>query len=283
MGTRRAGLRGLGLLLVMVASVSGTAVAAPLRTRGGALPTSSTVVDSRFVTAVQLDDGALRVEPAPRSDRATITQAQAATEIWASPSLGGRRVESLGLGLVTIAVPSRTVPRVTDLLAWVGFAKAGPIFCPEARPKGPAVDASSLPSSGWAAVVVGADSGSPAVAYTARSAPCGSVSPASLTKAIEVVSVPWVEVGVNGQVVSVEATFPPCGEHSGNASGGSATSITISVQAMVSDVHRDCGGPKVVPESVRVGPIPSPGAPPPLFTSRTVIVHAVVGPISQTA
>ena len=55
-----------------------------------------------------------------------------------------------------------------------------------------------LASAGDAAVVVGDARGSPAVVYKARSAPCDSVVASSLTRATEVLSVPWVPLGPVG-------------------------------------------------------------------------------------
>ena len=94
----------------------------------------------------------------------------------------GSRLEALGYGLVTISLRTIGVPHITKLPAWVGFAKAsGFAGCPEESATSTSIPASSgtdLASSGYAAVVIGAAHGSPAVAFTAPSLFCGAVQPA---------------------------------------------------------------------------------------------------------
>ena len=165
----------------------------------------------------------------PAIDR-TSSQAQAAQEIWASPVLQSRTEGPLGYGLVTISLRVKGVPHVTKLPAWVGFAKSsGMANCPEESPTSSSTSTSAglsgkdLPSSGYAVVVIGAGHGSPAVTYTAPSLFCGSVQPAALALATEVVSVPWQAVtGVENESLEVRASLPACGQLEGISSGGSA-------------------------------------------------------------
>ncbi len=296
--------KGTGLVmvtaLVMVAALTtalvttpdpGIAAAATAASHGAvhraaSLPGPADVVRGRFVAPVALDGGVLEVVPAPAGDRPVVSEKQAAQEIWASPVLQSRTQEPLGYGLVTISLRALGVPHITKLPAWVGFAKSsGFAGCPEepasttSNPVG--VSGEDLLSSGYAAVVIGAAHGSPAVAFTAPSLVCGSVQPAALALASEVISVPWQALtGVENDSIRLRASLPACGSFEGIASGGSAKVITITVTALVPDVHGRCDGTSDVTQTVAMGPIGNPpGAPPPLVTASTIIRHGSLGPM----
>ncbi len=282
------------LAALATASVPGIAAAATRASQGAvnraaSLPGPGDVVRGRFVAPVALDAGTLEVVPAPAGDRPHVPEAQAAQEIWASPVLQSRTQGPLGYGLVTISLRVKGVPHVTKLPAWVGFAKSsGMANCPEESPTTAGTSTSTsaglsgkdLPSSGYAVVVIGAAHGSPAVTYTAPSLFCGSVQPAALALATEVVSVPWQAVtGVENESFEVRASLPACGQLEGISSGGSAKVTTVTVAAVVPDAHGRCNGTSDVTQTVALGPVDNPpGAPPPLVTASTVIRHGPLGP-----
>ncbi len=206
-----------------------------------------------------------------------------ATQIWATSQILGYRPQALGFGVVTITKHAPGVPPITRLPAWVGFATVSGIAfsCPSMvlRPHAPAI----VPpvSAGDAAVVVGVARGSPAVVYKARSAPCDTLLPSSLTRASEAFSIPWVPLGpITGELLRVEAVLPVCGSYAGTASGGSAAAMTVTLYAVVPEGEpgSHCGGGRVVSETILLGPGPVPGAPPPLVSPSTSILHGATGP-----
>jgi len=279
-------------MALVTTSGPGVAAAATRASRAinpaDSLPRSADVVRGRFVAPVSLDAGAFKVVPAPAGDRPLVSQAQAAKEIWASPVLQSRQVEALGYGLVTISLRTIGLPRITKLPAWVGFAKSsGFAGCPEESATSTSIPASSgtdLASSDYAAVVIGAAHGSPAVAFTAPSLFCGAVQPATLAQATEVLSVPWKELtGLENQSIQVRASLPACARFEGITSSGSTKVTTITVAAVLPDVHGRCNGASDITETVALGPSGNPpNAPPPLVTSSTLLRHGSLGP-SQLA
>ena len=288
--------RGAVLFAVAVAVSVAVSVAVPVvagataRVSGGAvsrvasLPRPADVVRGRFVASASLNGGVLEVSPAPAGDHPLVSEERAAQEIWASPVLQGDQQGPLGYGLVTISFRARGVPHVTRLRAWVGFARSSDVaFCPEKSPSSTSnpqkLSGQALSSSGYAAVVVGAKNGSPAVTYKAPSMFCGSVQPAALALASEIVSVPWQALtGVANQSIQLRVTLPACASLEGIASGGSAKVTTITVTAVVPDVHGRCDGTSDVTQTVALGPVGNPGAPPPLVTASTIIRHGPLGP-----
>jgi hypothetical protein len=249
------------------------------------LPRPADVVRGRFVAPVALDGGALTVVPAPADDRPTVSREQAAQEIWASPVLQDHAQGPLGYGLATISLRVKGVPHVTRLAAWVGFARSPEIAnCPDEPPSAAghpdALSGQALASSGYAAVVIGAAHGSPAVAYAAPGVLCDHRQPATLAPATEVVSVPWQALtGLENESIRVRVSLPACATLGGISSGGSAQVSTITVDAVVPDVHGRCAGASDITETVALGPIGHPpGAPPPLVSASTVIRHGTIGP-----
>src|ERR1019366_5192276 len=182
------------VLVVIVAYVVGTSVASQSRDASAATrplasdkanlaraftaPTFASVASSgRFTKSVALDHGVFSVVPPGRGTRPRITSKKAAAMIWASPKVQGAQAGPLGYGMVTVTLRRQGVPRITRLLAWVGFARhIASYSCPEQSSAAPPLPA--LPSDGYSAVVIGAVHGSPAVVYTARSSVCGSLQPA---------------------------------------------------------------------------------------------------------
>jgi hypothetical protein len=260
---------------------AGAASASPAEP-GGSTPTANSVSHQRYVVPVELDRGALRVVPAPKNSRPTMSLAAARELMRANTSTISYRSVVLGYGVVTIATHASGVPHVTSLAAWVGFSKEfAAINCPMMRVQtGTSTTAlPSLPSAGYAAFVVGAAHGSPAVTYVATAAPCGNVARASLSNASEEISIPWQALGpIQNGSLSVRTTIPPCGIFASTSSGGSAQSTTITVTAVVPDVHGHCHGPQSVTESVFISPEGDPGAPPPIVTAQTRLLHGPLGP-----
>jgi hypothetical protein len=286
-------LMSAGVVTALATASSPGMAAAATPTLGGvqraaSLPGPADVVRGRFVEPVLLDGGVLRVVPAPAGDRPLVSKAQAAQKIWASPVLQSRQQGPLGYGLVTISLRAKGVPRVTRLLAWVGFARSSELAnCPmeaSGSTAQPGLSGPALTSNGYAAVVIGAAHGSPAVAYAAPSVLCGSVQAASLTQASEVVSVPWRAVtGLVNESIRVRVSMPACARVEGTSSGGSAKVSTITVDAIVPDVHGPCAGASHITETVLLGPADNPpGAPPPLVSASTIIRHGRLGPSVTT-
>jgi hypothetical protein len=275
---------------VRVARLSATADAVTAASRSASLPRAADVARGRFVASVALDTGALTVVPASAHDRPTLSETKAAEKIWASPVFAGHQKGPLGYGLVTISRQAKGVARITRLPAWIGFAQSrSGEACPAETPSSSAPSlpaAASFPSSGYAAVVIGAATGAPAVTYTARSLVCTSVQPAAVAKATEVESARWRALSplTNG-AFTLRATVPACGTLEGTGSEGSAQSVTVTVDVTVPDVPAHCTGVHTVTQPESLGPpegAPNPG-PASLITSATVIQHARVGPISQVA
>jgi hypothetical protein len=252
------------------------------------LPRPADVVRGRFVASASLNGGVLEVSPAPAGDHPLVSEERAAQEIWASPVLQDHQMGPLGYGVVTISLRVLGVPHITKLPAWVGFAKSSELVaCPEepasststSNPLGPSGE--DLLSSGYAAVVIGVAHGSPAVTYTAPSLFCGSVQAAALAPATEIVSVPWQALtGVENDSIQLRASLPACGTFESITASGGAKETTITVSAVVPDVHGRCDGASTTTQSVALGPIGNPpGAPPPLVTASTVIRHGSLGPM----
>ncbi len=244
-------------------------------------PVTPRVVDGRFVSVVELDDRAFTVRPAPRRLQPKSDAGPVEAQVWATGQIMSYRPQAFGFGLVTIRARRAGVPTIRNLPAWVGLATdAGVAFgCPMMR-VAPRPPRPALTSPGEAAVVVGAATGVPALVYVARSDPCGSVDPARLTRAMEELSIPWSATGpVTDQVLPIQAALPACGSVVGISSGGSASAMTVTVDAAVPEGTplRSCAPAHVMDETVTLGPVEDPGAPPPLVGPSTQILHGPIG------
>jgi len=254
--------------------------------RAPSLPVEASVTNGRFISPVQLDNGTLVVEPPGPGEHATLLETEAATKIWASPTLAGYHAGPLGFGIATITLHRAGVPTVASLPAWVGFAVASLPHCPaESVPSGPTTTQPVPPSNGYAAIVLSAATGSPAVAYTARSSSCGFPPTGPVvTSASVVVSIPWALLGTvqaGQRQLAVRASVPSCGTYAGAHASGTAKSLTITLSAVVPDVEHGCQGSQSVMETIQVGPPNTPGAPPPLMSTSTLIEHGPLGAIRQ--
>jgi hypothetical protein len=89
--------------------------------------------------------------------------------------------------------------------------------------------------------------------------------------------------GVENDSIQLRASLPACGSFESITSSGGAKVTTITVSAVVPDVHGRCDGAGTTTQSVALGPIGNPpGAPPPLVTASTVIRHGSLGPMRLT-
>jgi len=284
--TVRAALGLAAIALAAIAPIPPISGAAPLSTNSSNHrfdPARAKVVHDRYVSTVELDGGVVTIRPAPERMRPRTNEAGVETQIWATSQVTSYRPQAIGFGLVTITEHAAGVPTVRNLPAWVGLASVAQIAfsCP-AMTVPPHQPDPPLLTPGDAAVVVGDAQGGPAVVYRARSAPCVSVVAASLTNALEAVSVPWTALGpVVSELLNVRAAVPACSGIGGIGTGGSASAMTVTVYALVpeSPVAMSCVPRRFVDETVALGPGNSPGAPPPLVTSTTKILHGVTGPV----
>jgi hypothetical protein len=250
-------------------------------------PVTPRIVDGRFASVVELDGGAVTVRPSPRRLHPTSDASRIEAQVWSTGQIMGFRRQSFGFGLVTIRSRRAGIPRVRNLPAWVGLATdAGfAVSCPMMRAtSGGTVPPAQpvLTSPGEAAVIIGSATGAPALVYRARSEPCGSVVPATLTEALQRLSIPWMETGpVTGQLLSVTAILPKCGSFEGISSGGSASAMTVTLYAVVPEAPpaRSCAPAHVIDETVPLGPIADPDAPPPLVGPHTQILHGTIGSV----
>jgi hypothetical protein len=115
---------------------------------------------------------------------------------------------------------------------------------------------------------------------------CGSVQPPALAVATQTISVPWhAATGAETNSVLVRASLPACGhlqgiESQGIDSSGSANVWTITVDAVVPDVHGRCAGTRSIAQRVVLEPGGTTGAPPPLVSAASVR-HGRLGPSVQ--
>jgi hypothetical protein len=286
---RSTGVAAIAVAAIALASVGpthSTGDAAPLSPHGSKHrldPSRARVAHDRYVSTVELDGGVVTIRPAPKDLRPKTSEAGAETQIWATSQVMSYRVQALGFGLVTITHHAAGVPEVRNLPAWVGLATVAQISfsCPAMTAPPPRSDP-ALPTPGDAAVVLADARGGPDVVYRARSAPCGSVEAASQTNALEAISVPWTALGpVVSELLNVRAAVPACGGIEGIGSGGSASAMTVTIYALVpeSSVAMSCVPRRFVDRTVVLGPGSTPGAPPPLVTSSTQILHGATGPV----
>jgi hypothetical protein len=85
---------------------------------------------------------------------------------------------------------------------------------------------------------------------------------------------------VENESIQVRVSLPACGSLEGIAGSGSAKVSTITVTAVVPDVHGRCDGISDITQTVALGPVDSPpDAPPPLVSASTIIRHGRLGPM----
>ncbi len=272
------------LVATLMSSSAGAASQIDTSHRFG--PGQARVVNSRYASTVKIDGGVVTVRPPAAHLHTWSSEAAVETKAWATENVMGYRAVTFGLGRVTITQNALGVPHVENLLAWVGlvYVNGATFSCPMMRSGSDPVKlpSLSLPSNGYAAVIIGDKPGSPAVVYKARSEACGRVDTSSLANAREAVSVPWIPNGILvSEVMNVQVSVPPCAGIGGVSTGGSATAMTITVYALVpeSPVAVSCVPNRVVNQTVTLGPGSTPDAPPPLVSSSTHLLHGDLGPV----
>jgi len=221
-----------------------TTTAAPKGTTSTSTSTSTTKGTTTSTTSPTSPRGVTT------TSGATATSEAGSTTTTASPGT-----------TATTAPASSLLPRYDDRLAWVGIAwGAG---CP-GHPQGTAL------GTRYVVVVLDAQTGRSALAYTSRSAPAcgGPVQPPSVTLPTELVSVPWQAVGPTSTAVRV--TIPACATFFG------WTDVTGPGTAPIQVVAREpfdpaCGSSASIVEVV--------GNVVPLGKVQAQIPHAVLGPV----
>jgi hypothetical protein len=237
------------------------------------LPRPGSVVAGRYVGTVRLDDGTLTVTPPPSGARPTVSRAAAQTEFTADAQLSGYHRVAFGYGVVSVSAHGHGTTPITRLPAWIGFARTVAVYhCPAQTGSEPPPGSPPL-SNGYAAVVIGAAHGAPAVTYVARSERCTALVPTAVSPASEEVSVPWHAAGPleNGAIEAV-TSLPPCGSFSTISAGGTASAVTVTLAALVPDQRRHCHGRTTVTEKVVLNPLGGTG---------TAIRHGRLGPETE--
>jgi hypothetical protein len=236
---RAAVLAAVVFLAAVSLSACGGGEARGVHTSTTAASLSNAVFAGRFTRTVQLDNGVLRVQPAPANLHPVIPENAAATKIWGSARLENFEALALGFGLVTITIRRSGVPVVLALPAWIGFAKAGPILCPLEQGAAPRV---LPPSNGLAAVVIGGKDGLPAVVYSARTSECGlPPSGPSVAVADEVLSLAWSPVSpLRDGSLTVRYFQPTCARAESQSESGNPTSTTLTIEVEVPDMPEKC-------------------------------------------
>ena len=258
----------------MIAALAFGDQAATLPSPSGApgLPTQSSVVGDRFVSDVELDNGAFSVQPAPIDTVPVVSKADAEKLLFASPLFQGKTAGVLGFGLVTSQVSQHGVPTYQSDPGWIAFGWGGATNCPmETAPPSPA----ALPSSGYVAVALIEGAGGGDLSYEARSDPCGlGVAGPSVQPATYIESVVWTQDGqVTGSSVQITYTLPACGKLAGYEADGSGDTDTLSVSAEVPDSPGNCSSPSPVTDVVQLSPAGG--------TTITTVHHAPTGLVRQ--
>jgi hypothetical protein len=212
------------------------------------LPTQSSVVDDRFVSVVELDGGALSVQPAPIDTVPVISKADAEKLLFASPLFQGKSAGVIGFGLVTSQVSQHGVPTYQADPGWIAFGWGGTTNCPmETAPPSPA----DLPSGGYVAVALIEGAGGGDISYQARSDTCGTISGPTVRPATHIESVAWT---ANGQVTAgnlqITYTPPACAGPATYSAAGQGDTVTLSVEVELPNTPSSCSSPAPITDNV---------------------------------
>jgi hypothetical protein len=212
------------------------------------LPTESSVVDDRFVSVVQLDGGALSVQPAPIDTVPVISKADAEKLLFASPLLQGKSAGVIGFGLVTSQVSQHGVPTYQADPGWIAFGWGGATNCPmETAPPSPA----DLPSGGYVAVALIEGAGGGDISYQARSDTCGTISGPTVRPATHIESVAWTANGqVTGGNLQITYTPPACAGPATYSAAGQGDTVTLSVEVELPNTPSSCSSPAPITDNV---------------------------------
>ena len=207
---------------------------------GAVTPTADSVVDGRFVVPVQLDDGSLRVDPAPANDHPSLT-ADVQDLLMASADLSGKDAAVVGYGLITLEGAQHGQDAVHAVPGWIVFGWGGIYHCPNMTVAPSPVD---LPSDGYVAVAILPGDPMSDFSYEARSNVCGTLRGPSIGIAMHVESIAWEQVGpIQQDQIKISYTLPPCGNDAAYVIAGDAAGSTVTVNASVPDAPSSCPSP----------------------------------------
>lgn len=172
---------------------------------------------------------------------------------------------------------------MSELPAWIGFGTRADVAynCPMMRSP-PTAPAPPLVRRAKRRSSLGMHRGR-RPSSTRPAVPCATdwLLPGS-PNALEEISIPWVALGpLNRELLSIQAMMPRCGGLMGVGTGGSAAAMTVTVYAIVPEdsSHAGCAPANTIDETIALGPGPIPGAPPPLVSTSTAILHGTTGPV----
>jgi hypothetical protein len=220
-------------------------------------PTQDSVVDGRFVSQVELDDGAFSVQPAPIDTVPVISKVKAEQLLFASPLLSDKSDGVLGFGLVTSQVSQNGVPAFRSDPAWVAFGWGGGVLSCAPSAATPTVTDGDLPSGGYVAVALIEGAGGGDMSYEAQSAPCGHVQGPIVSPATHIESLEWTQAGpISGNEAYVTYVPAPCGTEDSLRTEHDNGKLVVSIVMTVPDVASSC--PSLAPRTTRVSSSISP-------------------------
>jgi hypothetical protein len=200
---------------------------------------------------------------ATSTTHATTTTATTAATTTTNPTTStGASAEPGSTGAtVPTSTSAPALPRYHDRLAWVGIAWGADC---------PARASTSRLATRYVAVILDADTGHSALAYTSRSATAcsGPVQAPSVIRPDELVSVPWQPVGPTS--TSVRVTMPACSTYFGwtDVPGTGAASVQVVARKPFDPAcGSDAAGVVVVGDVV------------PLGSAQSQVSHAALGPV----
>ena len=180
----------------------------PALPAGAQLALTTARSHGRFTQSFTLDNGAMKVRPAPKSMKPARTESEAATVIWATSGVASTQRRFVGFGLAAITIRVKGVPVVKNLPSWIGVTYSNEVESCTAM-TGPRKKLAPPHSDG----------------YAAAADVCDKYRPASVQDALEMWSVPWTysRPGV------VAAHYPGCAKWYSTAAGFSPKSgLTIT-------------------------------------------------------
>jgi len=192
-----------------------------------ALATAASAIRAdRFVRAVTADGGALRIGPAPRGFTPIFPMAKAATVVHSALTYDPGTYEPTAIGLGVVSLASSLTKRLGSYRSRLAWAA---VIGPQAAISCPSVGAHAAFSPSFKLVIMDARSGRASLVYRSRgTGPCGGpVTGPVVSRAMEIVSIPWSAVG-DGPPTSIPMppgtpslahavdwviryTVPPCG------------------------------------------------------------------------
>jgi hypothetical protein len=246
----------------------------------GDSPANIPIVNGRYTKTVNLDGGALIVNPAPATDSRFGNLRSEASKIWATSQLAGYSREVVGFGLVTMNGSLKGINRVP---AWIGFASDAQSVssCPFSD-SGKELPQNEIPKDdGQAAVVIESRPGVSGFVYYATSYVCSRLLAGRILPATEELSVPWVDEHASGKYsLHITASIPACGRLSGYSVRITPVHLTIAATALIPEDVGQCKSLRQSNEIVPLSPSGVSGTDPTKLAQR-VYRHASIGPIPQ--